>query len=63
MKQIPVLYDKKEECCGCSACSAICPSDAIKMEEDEEGFKYPKISENKCVGCHQCLRVCPMKCL
>ncbi len=61
MKRVPVLYNKKEECCGCAACFAICPKDAIRMESDEEGFEYPKVNEGKCVRCYQCLTVCPMK--
>ena len=61
MKQVPVLYNKKEECCGCTACFAICPKDAIEMELDEEGFEYPKIREDKCITCRQCLAVCPIK--
>ena len=40
-KEIPILYKRKEECCGCTACHAICPKDAISMVEDEEGFEYP----------------------
>ncbi len=61
MKQLPVLYVRKEECCGCTACFAICPENAISMESDMEGFEYPKISEDKCIKCYQCLSVCPMK--
>ena len=34
-----------EDCCGCSACFNICPVQAITMQEDREGFKYPKIDE------------------
>ena len=60
-KSIPLLYKKKEECCGCTACVAICPKGAISMAEDEEGFEYPIISENKCVKCYMCLKVCPFK--
>lgn len=33
----------------------------ISMLEDEEGFEYPQIDENKCVRCYQCIRVCPLK--
>lgn len=61
MKQIPILYNKKEECCGCTACFVICPQKAISMIEDEEGFEYPQINANQCVRCYQCLRVCPFK--
>jgi len=31
------------------------------MEEDEEGFEYPRIDESKCVRCYMCLTVCPFK--
>lgn len=60
-KSVPQLYRRKEECCGCSACCAICPKDAISMIEDEEGFEYPNIDENKCIQCFMCLKVCPFK--
>ncbi len=59
--KIPMLFDKKEECCGCSACEAICPLGAIVMIYDEQGFKYPKISEGKCIGCQKCIEVCAFK--
>lgn len=61
MKELPILYKRKEECCGCTACYAICPKEAISMVEDEEGFEYPQIDESKCVRCYQCLKVCPFK--
>ena len=56
-----VLYTRKEECCGCSACYAICPQNAISMNEDEEGFEYPKINEDFCISCRKCLSVCPIR--
>ena len=60
-KNIPVLYERKELCCGCTACYAICPKNAITMEPDEEGFLYPVVNEEKCVRCYQCWKVCPIK--
>ena len=56
-----ILFDDKKNCCACCACMNICPKNAIKMQEDEEGFEYPCIDESKCVGCHMCLNVCPLK--
>lgn len=61
MQEIPILYNRKEQCCGCSACRAICPSQAIVMIEDEEGFEYPKIDESRCIRCGLCVGVCPLK--
>lgn len=61
MKEFPILFKKKELCCGCSACFSICPKHAIRMIEDEEGFDYPHIDNKKCIKCYQCLKVCPME--
>ena len=44
-----IRISKNEICCGCGACSNICPKNCIKMIQDEEGFFYPKIDENECV--------------
>lgn len=60
-KLLPVLFDKKENCCGCSACYAICPIHAITMLPDEEGFLYPAVDEGKCIRCYRCLSVCAFK--
>lgn len=59
MKKVPILYKRKEECCGCAACYAICSKAAISMVKDEEGFEYPAIDESMCIRCYQCVKVCP----
>lgn len=57
----PSLFERKEECCGCSACEAICPVGAIKMALDADGFYYPQINESACVYCGQCVKICSFK--
>lgn len=53
------VYNEKRDCCGCTACFNGCPVGAITMIEDEEGFKYPKINQDKCIDCYWCKAVCP----
>lgn len=48
----------KADCCGCTACVSICPKDAITMEPDTLGFKYPKVDLDKCIDCGLCEKVC-----
>lgn len=48
----------KADCCGCTACASICPKDAITMEPDTLGFKYPKVDLSKCINCGLCEKVC-----
>lgn len=52
------LFDKKENCCGCTACMCVCPTKAIKMESDEEGFLYPVIDKDLCIECGLCIETC-----
>lgn len=58
---VPVLFGKRQNCCGCSACYAICPVGAIKMKQNQAGFLYPVINKQKCIRCYQCLSVCAFK--
>ena len=54
-----MLIDDKL-CCGCGACKSICPQNAIEMIENEEGFLYPEINNEKCVNCGLCKKSCPV---
>ena len=55
------VYDKKENCCGCTACKYICPTHAIEMNPDNEGFLYPEINQELCIDCGRCRKVCPFQ--
>lgn len=61
MKNVPIIFENKKNCCGCSACYSICPVNAIVMVRDEEGFLYPNINEEKCIRCQRCVDVCVFK--
>lgn len=52
------VFEKKEDCCGCTACQHICTTKAIDMVPDEEGFLYPLINQNFCVDCGFCKKIC-----
>lgn len=76
-KRLPELYQHRENCCGCTACYAICPisrsdrqndetksdylSYCISMEPDEEGFLYPVVDALVCIRCYKCMSVCSFK--
>ena len=48
-----------DECVGCAGCSYVCPTGAIVMKENYEGFQYPIVITKKCINCNQCNEVCP----
>ena len=52
------LFNKKENCCACSACFNICPKNAISFQEDSDGFVYPYINKELCINCGLCQKVC-----
>ena len=56
-----ISIDKKQDCCGCTACVSACPVKCISMQPDEEGFLYPKFDREKCINCNKCDKVCPIK--
>ena len=54
------IYDEAL-CCGCSACHDACVVGAIKMNENERGFRFPQVAEEICVDCGRCISSCPVK--
>ena len=53
--------EDKYSCCGCGACEASCPTNAIVISFDEEGFLYPSVERERCVDCGKCLSVCAFR--
>lgn len=54
-----IKIENPARCSGCTACANVCGHNAITMEPDALGFKYPRVDINKCVECGLCERVCP----
>ena len=52
------LVRTASECFGCGACVTVCGVNAIRMEENEDGFFYPVINERLCVDCGRCAALC-----
>lgn len=57
---ISLKLPSKDKCCGCSACYASCPVNAISMVADDEGFLQPSINTALCIGCRKCEKACPI---
>lgn len=53
-----IRIEDPSRCCGCTACMAICPHDAIEMVRDGLGFPYPQVNMDICVDCGLCDKVC-----
>ena len=58
LQKILAVQDKNK-CYGCSACAQVCHHNAIVMEENSEGFLYPKIYPENCISCGACDNICP----
>lgn len=52
-------FDFDKWCCGCTSCVNACPSSAITMQSNDEGFLMPHVDIDKCIGCGKCDRSCP----
>lgn len=55
------IEDIHENCKGCGACEVKCPSNAVVLEINTEGFYSAKVDSTKCINCGKCLSVCTKK--
>lgn len=53
-----IQFDFDKYCYGCGNCANVCPTDAITMVENSEGFLMPQVDESKCIHCGKCDRSC-----
>ncbi len=53
------ILDNMEACYGCGACCNVCPTEAISMKANADGFLEPVIDAEKCISCGNCKKVCP----
>ena len=60
MKGMTIAALEESRCTGCYACANSCPTDAIAMEQDAEGFPRPVINKGKCIECGKCYCCCPI---
>ncbi len=49
---------KFKNCFGCCVCSIACPTKAINMQINNNGFIQPFVDDSKCISCRKCLNVC-----
>jgi len=59
MGELNVMKTRELDLCtSCEICLAVCPTNAIAME-DKFGQFLPKVDDEKCKNCGLCLELCP----
>lgn len=56
MPNVPVVDAGR--CDGCDACANLCPHEAIRLVNSDEGTRHYQIEANRCSGCGVCEDVC-----
>ncbi len=49
---------QEENCVHCGACTAVCPTGALKMDKSDWSLTFDR---EKCVVCELCVGACPIK--
>ena len=50
----------KNRCTGCTLCESICPTKAITMVLNQQGYYEPSVDTEKCISCGKCYNHCPV---
>ena len=48
----------ENQCVGCGVCFKLCPHSAIRLFDDNLGFKRPSLNEKQCIECGLCIKKC-----
>ena len=48
----------KDRCTHCTACTSLCPTDALSVDRETMLVDFDK---TKCIACEMCVTVCPYK--
>ncbi len=49
---------EKRKCTSCGVCATLCPSHAITINLDDDGFYRPIIDQSLCNNCSLCTKIC-----
>lgn len=49
------------DCFGCGVCGVGCPTEAISMARNDDGFFRPIVDNEKCIDCGRCLELCSLE--
>ena len=52
----------ENDCTGCGACVATCPTKALFMDENIYSELHPYVDSNQCINCGKCIDNCPVVC-
>ena len=61
IEEVPENIQKDEDrCVHCGTCTAVCPTDALHVDESD---KKVVLDADKCVACGNCVKVCTVQCI
>ncbi|MHA1344567.1 MAG: coenzyme F420 hydrogenase/dehydrogenase beta subunit N-terminal domain-containing protein, partial [Promethearchaeota archaeon] len=49
----------QDRCSGCGMCVALCPTEAIQLKVNKNGFYRPLLNADRCNNCNICDEICP----